>query len=76
MRYAGKVYCADSLVGHICANSMTALKRKASTLCNRDYHVIDTMMLHRANDEEVDSIKFTRVNKLSPDNRVIRGVWR
>lgn len=75
MKFAGKVYSDDILVGNISANNMTELKRKASTLCNRYCRAIDTMILHRVNDEEVDGIKFLRINKLSPNNEIVRGKW-
>jgi len=76
MKYAGKVFSSDIFVGNVCANSMTSLKRRASTLCNRYYRAVDTMILHRADDKEVDELKFVRRNRLSPNNQVIRGIWQ
>lgn len=76
MNYAGKVYVSGVLMGDVCANTFTALKRKASILCNKRYGVIDEMKLHRANGKDFDKlIILTRYNKLSPDNRIIRGQW-
>lgn len=78
MKFAGKVYTSNKeiLLGNICANSFVALKRRASTLCNGYYSAVDTMVLHRVNDEEVNSLTFTRINRKSPDNRIIRGQWK
>lgn len=76
MNYAGKVFSSDIFIGNVSANSMTALKRRASALCNRYNRAVDTMILHRADGKEVDGLKFTRRNVLSPNNEVIRGKWQ
>lgn len=75
MKFAGKVYCGNMFVGHICANSFTALKRVASRKCNNYFHAVDTMILHRINDNEEKELKFTRINRLAPNNTVVRGQW-
>lgn len=76
MKYAGKLYSDDILVGHICANSFVALKRIASRKCNKYFRAIDTMVLHRADDKEVEKHTFIRINQLAPDNTIVRGQWR
>ena len=76
MEYAGKVYSRDIFVGCVCANNITTLKRKASILCNNYYSNIDTMILHKADGKEIGELKFTRINKLSPNNEVVRGEWQ
>ena len=74
--FAGKVYSGGTLRGFVRGNSMTEVKRQASMLCNRYYHAIDEMELHRYKNKEDGNIMFTRLNKKSPDNSIIRGKWR
>ena len=73
--FAGGVYSGGVLRGFIYGNSMTEIKRKASKLCNSYYHVIDEIKLHRCNNTENGVITFTRMNKKSPDNCIVRGKW-
>ena len=75
MKYAGKIYSGDILVGSICANSLPVLKRIASHKCNDYFRPVDTMVLHRADDKEIKELTFTRINKLAPDNGIVRGQW-
>lgn len=75
MRFSGKVYSGDLFLGNICADSMPVLKRNASRKCNGHFQAIDTMVLYRANDKEIDGLTFTRVNRKSPNNTIIRGQW-
>lgn len=75
MRYAGKVYAGDLFLGNVCANSMPVLKRNASRKCNGYFQAIDTMILHRADDKEIDGLTFTRINRKIPNNTIIRGEW-
>lgn len=75
MKFAGKLYAGNLFLGHVCANSLHVLKRIASQKCNRYFMAFDKMILHRADDKEVDELSFTRINRLSPDNTVIRGTW-
>lgn len=75
--FAGEVYVSGILVGFICANSFSSLKRKASAMCNKRCGGVDRMVLHRVNGKDVDDkVTFTRTNKLSPHNEVIRGEWK
>lgn len=75
MKYAGRVFSGNILVGHICADSMTVLKRKASKLCNRDYQAINMIILHQVNGKEACML-LMRVNKFNSNNKVVRGVWQ
>lgn len=76
MKFAGKVYSGDILLGNICADSMTSLKKIASRKCNRYFKSIDTMVLHQANNKEVNNLTLVRVNRKSPNNTIIRGQWK
>lgn len=75
MKFAGKIYSGDLFLGDVCANSFKALKRNASRKCNNHFMPVDTMVLHRANDKEVKEVKFVRVNRICPNNTIIRGCW-
>lgn len=75
MKFAGKVYSGNLFLGSICANSMSALKRNASRKCNEHFQAIDKMVLHRANDKDIKDLTFTRINRKSPNNTIIRGQW-
>ena len=77
MTLAAKVYAGDIYVGKVSANSFPALKRLASRKCNNYYHAVDTMSVYRANDEDTENeIRFTRRNRLTPNNAVVRGCWQ
>ena len=76
MKFAGKVYSGDILLGNICADSITSLKRKASRKCNGYFQEFDTMVLHRANNKEVNNLTLVRVNRKSPNNTIIKGQWK
>lgn len=54
------------------ANTLTALKRKASMLANRTAKVIDTMYVTFPNGE----YRFIRINKKAPWGEIQRGQWR
>lgn len=71
--FEAKVYSGDIYLGWVKANDMSVLKRKASTLCNRYNKAIDTMFVTINGKKQ--EIRYTRRNKLSPDNKVIRGTW-
>ncbi len=71
--FEAKVYSGDIYLGLVKANDMSVLKRKASTLCNRYNKAVDTMLVTINSKEQ--EIRYSRRNKLSPDNKVIRGVW-
>ena len=73
--FAAKVYAGDVFIGNVNANSLPALKRNASRLCNNLYKTIDSMNVYKADGKEVD-IRYTRINKISPDNTVKRGIWK
>ena len=74
-QFVGIVYSGDVFLGTVQADSMVALKRKASLKCNGYFNVFDTMIVHRANNKEIDGLKFTRVNRKCPNNTIIRGKW-
>lgn len=77
MKFAGKVYSGDRLLGHVCADSLTTIKRMASQKCNGYNQAIDKMVLHRFDDKEYNpGVTFTRFNRISPNNTVIRGQWK
>ena len=75
MKFAGKLYSGYILIGSICANDFTTLKRIASRKCNDYANPIDKMVLHRVNDQENGELTFIRINRLSPNNTVVRGKW-
>ena len=55
----------------ITADSMTALKRKASRIANNYFNPIDTMKVSREGLE----VTFHRINKKCPNNTIVRGQW-
>lgn len=73
--WEAKLYTGDKFIGKIVAKSLTALKRMASRKCNGYFQSIDTMVLHGANDKEIDGLMFTRINRKIPNNTIIRGEW-
>ncbi|MBQ2397132.1 MAG: hypothetical protein II304_08895 [Bacteroidales bacterium] len=75
MKFAGKLYSGNLFLGVVCADSISALKRNASRKCNGYFQVMDKIVLHRANDKEVDGLTLTRVNNKSPNNMIVRGQW-
>ena len=60
------------------ANSLSQLKRLASRYANNDYRSIDEMRV-TVHDvmrcENTDIFRFTRINKVCPNNTIKRGVW-
>lgn len=63
----------------IVAKNLKQLKRLASRCANNDYRPIDTMQvtLHSVNaSENIDIIHFIRINKVMPNNTIIRGNWK
>lgn len=67
----------DLYIGKVSANSFSALKRLASKKCNNYFKAFDTMTVCRANDEDMEKeIRFTRANKKSPNNTIVRGCWK
>ena len=77
MKFAAKVYAGDLYIGKVSANSFPTLKRLASKKCNNYYHAVDTMAVYRANGEDTENeIRFTRRNRLTPNNTVVRGCWQ
>lgn len=73
--FAAKIYAGDVFMGHASASSLSALKRSASKLCNNLNKPLDTMTVYMADGKEV-SIRYTRLNKVSPNNTITRGSWR
>lgn len=76
MNFAAKVYSGDVYLGKISSNTMKGLKRHASLLCNNYNKPIDTLIVYHANFVDIDEVKYTRINKLSPNNTVVRGIWK
>ena len=77
MKFAAKVYAGDIYVGKVSANSFPTLKRLASGKCNNYFHMVDTMAVYRANDEDTENeIRFTRINRKAPNNTIVRGCWQ
>lgn len=76
MKFAAKIYAGNIYVGKISANSFSTLKRLASAKCNRYYKPLDTMTVYHANDKDVvPELRYTRINKLVPNNTIVRGTW-
>ena len=75
MEFEGKVYAGDVYVGTLRTSNFITLKRRASTLCNRYYKPVDTIVLTRASGRDVDDLKLIRVNKIAPNNTIERGSW-
>ena len=60
------------------ASSLSQLKRLASRYANNDYRSIDEMRVtvHDVRRcENTDIFRFTRINKVCPNNTIKRGVW-
>jgi predicted transcriptional regulator len=56
----------------ITAKTVSELKRKASTIANNRFDVIDTMKV--ISGERI--LTFKRFNKVYPNNKIERGVWK
>lgn len=76
MKFAGKLYAGSSFLGVISSDTLTGLKRTASKKCNNHYAVMDNLFLFRINDREDQCVTLSRINKKSPDNRIVRGIWK
>lgn len=75
--YEGKVYSGKIFVGYMQANSISALKRKASMKCNKHYSAIDSMFVHVIEDGlELKDFHMYRMNIKAPNNTIVRGMWR
>lgn len=57
----------------ITGKTIAEIKRKASTIANRNNNAIDEMIVEFENLKEG---KFMRFNRKFPDNSIIRGQWR
>lgn len=55
------------------ASTMQAAKRSASRIANGHYKAVD--VLHVIEVESGISATFLRVNKVSPNNTIVRGIW-
>ena len=63
----------------ITANDITTLKRLASRAANENYFVADGMTVFVSPDtpfQPVERLSFIRINKIAPNNTIIRGKWR
>lgn len=63
----------------IVAKNLTQLKRLASRCANNNYRPIDTMRvtIHCINGcAHIDTMHFIRINKVMPNNTIIRGNWK
>ena len=76
MKFAAKVYSGDVYLGKISSETMQGLKCRASSMCNNYNKPVDSLIVYHANSVDIDEVKYTRINKLSPNNEVIRGKWR
>jgi len=54
------------------AETVTALKRKASKIANTYYNVFDHLYIAHGD----ILVHFMRTNKKAPDNTIIRGQWK
>lgn len=70
-----EVYCSEKFVGYIHANNVRDLKRKASILCNRRYSPVDEMLVYMAFGKDANC-RYTRINKVYPNNTITRGTWK
>lgn len=55
------------------AETMTQIKRLASIEANKRYHTVDDLYIIFR--QGLPYIHYTRVNKKSPNNTIIRGEW-
>lgn len=76
MKFAGKLYAGSVFLGVVSADTLTGIKRIASKKCNNHYAVIDNLFLFRINNSESRCVTLSRINKKSPDNRIVRGKWK
>lgn len=76
MRFEGKLYAGNLYLGIVAADTLPGLKRKASKKCNDHYAVMDNLFLYRINDQERKCVTLSRINKKSPNNRIVRGIWK
>lgn len=58
------------------AHSIRGLKTAASKKANATFNAVDTLEITHINGREVMEIPYTRINKKSPNNEIIRGKWR
>jgi hypothetical protein len=75
MEYTGEVFCGNKFVGNIYAKNFATLKRKASKLCNNYCKSVDTIKLY-LNCREDAFVTFTRINRVFPNNEIVRGTWK
>lgn len=60
------------------ASSLSQLKRLASRWANNDFHSVDEMIVTVYNVkrcENTNIFRFTRINKVCPNNTIKRGMW-
>lgn len=74
--FKAKLYSGDKHIGEVCAKSLPALKRAASRKCNNYFNVVDEMVLMSVKPDCQVELKFTRINRKSPNNTIERGQWR
>ena len=65
----------DFYVGDIVADSIRALKAKASKRANDFYMSLDRLVVFRAGGKDVDPYEFTRRNKRDQYGEMDRGAW-
>ena len=71
-----KLYSGGKYIGEVSAKSFPALKRTASQKCNDYFNTVDEMVLTNAKPDCQVELKFTRINRKSPNNTIERGQWR
>ena len=75
--YEAKVYAGKIFVGYMQAKSLSVLKRKASMKCNKHYSAIDSMFVHVIKDGlEHKGFHMYRMSIKTPNNTIVRGMWR
>lgn len=75
MKFGAKLYAQDIYLGHIGSETLRGIKMIASRKCNGYNKAIDEMRFDLINGKP-DGAILTRINKLAPNNTVIRGQWK
>lgn len=75
MKFAAELYTGDLFLGRIASDTLRGIKLIASRKCNRYYKPIDEMRFYVINNR-ADGAILTRINRLAPNNTVVRGEWK
>lgn len=68
-----RIYTGNIMLGEFNVKNITQAKRTASKLCNNYYNITDTLLIDIGN---WHTARFLRINKKSPDNKIVRGKWK